>query len=211
MRVDVGANTFVERDNPIANADDLNKLCDLGFLYTEFGDDPLAYLALAKETDCERSLAYLEKACEGFGLTVPTGVAENIDDAVNSVFAEAALFSTRKVVELVERFCADRGIELMFVLSYRQASMHSMLNGEERFDQGFVDWLNRRPHPVVDMGEAFKAEFECSTLDPDAFIRRYYIGHHSPLGNAFTAWAMMDEVVTWLDPKPLTYRAGVGN
>ena len=36
-------------------------------------------------------------------------------------------------------------------------------------------------------------------------------GHHTPLGNAFTAWAVMDQVVDRLNPGPVTYRSGVGN
>ena len=134
----------------------------------------------------------------------------DIEAAVEAVFTEAALFSTQYVVELVERFCADNEIELIFVLSYRQGSIRSVLDGGERFDQGFVDWLKRRSHPVVDMCQFFKTEFEHSTLDLDTFVNRYYNSHHTPLGNALTAWAMMDEVVNWLDPRPLTYQSGVG-
>jgi hypothetical protein len=87
-----------------------------------------------------------------------------------------------------------------------------VLGGDERFDQGFVDWLKSRPYPVVDMGESFKTAFEHSTFDLDTFVDRYYVngGHHTPTGNAFTAWTMMDEVVDWLDPKPLTYQSGLG-
>ena len=212
LRVDVRAKTCVERDNPIATADDLSKLSDLDFVYTEFGQDPLVYLGLATETGDDKSLTYLEKACKRFGLTVPAGAADDIGAAVEAVFTEAALFSTQYVVELVERFCADNGIELAFVLSYRQASIRSMLAGGERFDQGFVDWLKLRSHSVVDMGESFKTEFEHSTFDLDTFVKRYYVdgGHHTPPGNAFTAWAMMDEVVDWLDPRPLTYESNVG-
>jgi hypothetical protein len=212
LRADVGAKTCVERGNPIATADDLSKLRDLDFVLAEFGEDPLVYLGLATETEGERSLAYLEKACERFGLTVPAGAGDDIEAAVEAVFTEVALFSTQYVVELVERFCADNGIELLFALSYRSASIRTVLGGDERFDQGFVDWLKSRPYPVVDMGESFKTAFEHSTFDLDTFVERYYVngGHHTPTGNAFTAWAMMDEVVDWLDPKPLTYQSGLG-
>ena len=211
LRVDIGSKTCVERDNPIATADDLGKLRDLDFMFAEFGEDPLVYLGLATEIEGERSLDYLEKACERFGLTVPAGAADDIGAAVETGFTEVALFSTEYVVGLVERFCADNGIELLFVLSYHQSSIRSFLGGGERFDQVFVDWLKSRPHTVVDMGESFRAEFEHSTFDLDTFVKRYYVdgGHHTPTGNAFTAWAMMDDVVNWLDPKPLTYQSGV--
>ena len=210
LRVDVGANACVERDNPIATAGDLSELCDLDFVFAEFGEDPLVYLGLARETEGERSLAYLEEACKRFGLAVPAGAADDIGAAVEAVFTEAALFSTQYVVEQVERFCADNGIELVFMLSYGEAAIRSALGGGDRFDQGFVDWLKRRSHPVLDLCESFKTEFEHSTLDLDTFVKRYYIGHHTPIGNAFTAWAVMEEVVNWLDPKPVTYRSGVG-
>ena len=176
----------------------------------EFGEDPLVYLALAKEAEGERSLAYLEQACERFGLTVPAGAADDIGAAVAAVFTEAALFSTRYVVELVERFCADNGIALLFMLSYGEASIRSVLDGRDRFDQAFVDWLKRRSCPVVDLCESFKNEFEHSTFGLDTLMRRYYTDHHTPLGNVFTAWVVMDELVNWLHPKPVTYRSGVG-
>ena len=207
LQVDVRANTCVECDNRMATADDLNMLRDLDYVCAEFGEDPLVYLALATEAEGERSIAYLDKACERFGLTVPAGAAEGIEAAVEAVFTEAAVFSTRHLVELVERFCADNRIKLIFVLSYSQASIRSVLDGDERFDQGFVDWLKRRSHPVVDMCESFKTEFEHSIFDLDTFLKRYYIGHHTPLGNTFAAGAMMDEVVNWLDPKPVTYES----
>ena len=31
------------------------------------------------------------------------------------------------------------------------------------------------------------------------------MGRHTPIGNAFTAWAVMDEVVAWLHPEPVGY------
>ena len=96
------------------------------------------------------------------------------------------------------------------MLSYGEAIIRSVLDGNDRFDQGFVDWIKRRSHPVIDLCESYTTEFEYSTLDLDTFMRRYYTGHHTPLGNVFTAWAVMDEVVDWLHPKPVTYRSGVG-
>jgi hypothetical protein len=160
---------------------------------------------MAKDTEGDRSLAHLDKACEGFGLAMPPDAAENIATAAQAVFAQAALFSTQKVVELIERFCASRRIKLMCVLSYRQSSILSMLDGGGRFDQDFVDWLKRRPYPVIDMGESFQAEFEHSNLDSNTFVKKHYIGHHTPLGNNFTAWTTVDEVVNWLNPKPASY------
>ncbi len=210
LRVDVGAGTCVEHDHLIARPEDLNKLCDLDYVCSEFGDDPLLYLSLAKLNEGEQAAIYLAGGCERFGLAAPAGAIANIKAAADAVFTEAALYSTRHVVGLVEQFCAENGIKLMFVLSYEEGTIRSVLAGEERFDREFVDWLKGRPHPVIDMCDAFKTEFDHSTFDLDVFMKRYYIGHHTPLGNAVTAWEMMDAVVDWLDPKPLSYQSGVG-
>ena len=42
--------------------------------------------------------------------------------------------------------------------------------------------------------------------DVQAFLEPYYIGHHTPRGNFFFAWAIKDRIVEWLDPRPLPYR-----
>jgi hypothetical protein len=39
------------------------------------------------------------------------------------------------------------------------------------------------------------------------YMKRYYIGHYSPIGNHFFAYSIKDTIVDWLDPKPITYRS----
>ena len=60
------------------------------------------------------------------------------------------------------------------------------------------------------MCEAFKNGFSQSSVDPDTFVKRYYIGHHTPFGNSYTAWTMMDEIVNLISPKPVGYQSGIG-
>jgi hypothetical protein len=52
----------------------------------------------------------------------------------------------------------------------------------------------------------FEQEFARSKMGTEEFIARHYIGHHTPAGNHFTAMAMKDAVVKWLEPKPSPYR-----
>ena len=207
LRVNVSANSSVECENPIVVADDLRRMRDMDFLQATFGEDPLLYLAMALGSQGEKSLKYLQGACERLGVGVPANPTQDIEAAAEAVFTEAALFSTRQVVQLVEDFCEDYGIGLMFVLSFIQRTLRSVLAGGDRFDREFADWLRGRGRPLVDMCDCFAREFENSQTDPDAFVGRYYIGqHHSPCGNAYTARAIKETVVGWLDPKPEPYR-----
>jgi hypothetical protein len=49
---------------------------------------------------------------------------------------------------------------------------------------------------------------------PEDYVQRYYIalmghqgyGHYSPTGNHFFAFAIKDDLVDWLEPKPPAYR-----
>ena len=206
LRVNVAANTFVERVGPIPSADRMHRMRNLDFLYDTFKDDPLLYYAMALGSETEAAAGYLARACELLGVAMPSGAGSDIEAAAEAVFTEAALFSTRQVVQLVETFCDENRIELMFVLSIAERTLRSVLGGGERFDRGFADWLAARGRPIVDMCDRFEDEFDHSTRETDPFLERYYMGHHKPFGNAYTAWAVADTVVAWLDPKPAPYR-----
>jgi stage V sporulation protein SpoVS len=146
--VNVGTNTFVERENSIPSDRQLERLRNLDFVYNEFVEDPLVYLTIAAESEGEIAAAFLAGACELLGLPAPTDLAVSLEAAVNTVFTAAALASACHVVGLVERFCAENGIELMFVLSYREGTIRSVLGGGKRFDRDFVAWLKAHAKPV---------------------------------------------------------------
>jgi hypothetical protein len=125
---------------------------------------------------------------------------------IRKIHTEAALFATQNVVTWAEEFAGEAGKKLMIMLSFGRGNVAKHLSGEPPFDQSFVDWLKGKPYPVVDMREAFAADYQSSKADVDQYLAPFYNGHHTPRGNFFTAWAIKDRVVQWLDPKPLPYR-----
>ena len=206
LRVNVSADSYVECANPIPSANDLSNMRDLDFLQKTFGEDALLYLAMAMASQGEQAQGYLQGACERFGVGMPAN-AHDMEAATEAVFTEAALFSTRKIVQMVEDFCDENGIALMYILSFIARTLRSILAGTDRFDRELATWLRERGRPLVDMCDCFSREFENSQEDLDAFIERYYVGqHHSPCGNTFTARAITETVVGWLDPKPVPYQ-----
>jgi hypothetical protein len=58
------------------------------------------------------------------------------------------------------------------------------------------------------MRDVFAREYRSFAGDADAFLERHYNGHHTPAGDFFTAWAIKERVVRYLDPAPLPYRTG---
>ena len=43
-------------------------------------------------------------------------------------------------------------------------------------------------------------DFKSFNLSVGDYFKRYFIGHYSPAGNHFFAYAIKDKVVDWLDP-----------
>jgi hypothetical protein len=113
-----------------------------------------------------------------------------------------------RVVEKAEEFAAREKRRVLYVLSYNPQTVRRQLQGKPRFDQAFVDFLEKRKLPHVDLLKAHAAD--CARFAPkvDAYVDRYYIGHYNPLGNHFCAFAMRDRVAKMLQPPPPAYAPG---
>lgn len=205
LRVNVEKDEYIERENLLQNPEDVYKLCDRDWVIEHFQDDPVLKTALALKVDEGASPEDLQPVAVSFGLPSNLVTADEAGAAIQKLHTEAALFSTRCVVEMTERFCEETGKKLMVVLSFGQGNILRALNSEPLFDQTLVDWLVTRSYPVFDMREAFVEDFKSSSVDPKSYLARYYNGHHSPAGNFFTAWALKDTIVEWLNPKPRPY------
>ena len=94
----------------------------------------------------------------------------------------------------------------MVLLSFGRHNMTAALEGQPRFDQTFVDRLASKPYPVIDMRDSFRQKYQSFDGSADQFLKPYYNGHHTPAGNFFTAWAIKNRVVEWLDPAPRPYQ-----
>ena len=111
------------------------------------------------------------------------------------------------VVEDAERFASDRGIKLMILLSFGRQRLKDDLMRRPRFDQVFLDWMRtRNALTVIDLRNAFSNEFKQVNSGIDEFVDRFYVGHHNPAGNFFTARAIKDAICHWLEPRPGPYQ-----
>lgn len=193
LRVDPGLTKCEPVENPIQTAEDVYKLCDAEWVYENYKDDPILKLLVASsEGSDDRPIPI------AFGLPV--------EPAAFQAHKEAALFASRQVITWAKEFCERTNRRLMVVLSFGDHNIAAALRGDEPFDRTFTDWLKQTGLPVVDMRKEFAEAYKSSSEGIDAFLKPYYIGHHSPLGNFFFARAMVRHVVEWLDPKPAPYR-----
>jgi hypothetical protein len=69
------------------------------------------------------------------------------------------------------------------------------------------------PYPLVKANGLRKhvedyAAYRCT---PQEYTDRLYVAHYGPQGNHFFAFAVKDDVVAWLDPKPPAYDREAGD
>ena len=103
-------------------------------------------------------------------------------------------------------FAEKEGKKLMILLSYSSRDILHACQDAPRFDQTFVDYLGENGFLSVDALCKHVEDFRFFSCSPEEYIRRYYIGHYNPKGNHFFAFAVKDDIVKWLNPKPPTYR-----
>jgi hypothetical protein len=206
LRVNVQQDWCKQIENMCRGPQDVYRLCDEDFVWQTFKDDPVLQLVLVTRSD-EKVLQKLVKpVAGGFGVSDRADTNTQAAQRIKEIHTEAALYATKNVVTWTEQFVKKTGKKLMVILSFGRGNIDKELRGMPRFDQSFVNWLKDKPYPVIDMRDFFRADYKRFKVDINAYLKRYYIGHHNPAGNFFTAWAIKNRMVEWLDPLPAPYR-----
>jgi len=207
LKVDVERGLCQPVENLFGRSEQVYQLCDEKFVCNMFENDFVLGLVMAARADRQVQSGRAESK-QRFG--VPGWVTASQTPAgktIRKMYTEAALFATENVLQQVEAFTRKDNRKLMIVLSFDRHTLIEYLKTGKRFDQGFVDRLADKAYPVVDMRDAFSADYAESRLSPEEYVQQFYVGvHHNPRGNFFTAWAIRQRVAKWLKPAPLPYR-----
>ncbi len=207
LRVDVAKGICKQKENISKTAKDLYKLCDENYLWRTFKNDPILKMVMAARKGGRNiSAELINPMAVTFGIPDEKIANTEATKKIKKIHTEAALFATQNVVTWAYEFARKNHKKLMVMLTFGRGNVAKHLSGEPRFDQGFVDWLKDKSYPVIDMRDVFAADYKKYKVDIDQYLAPFYNGHHTPRGNFFTAWAIKDRVIQWLNPKPLPYR-----
>jgi hypothetical protein len=206
LRVNVKQKRCEQIENVCRKPEDVYKLCDKDFVWETFKDDTVLHLVLARRAGDKATRESVSSLADALGIPRGTIADLKANQQVRDIHTEAALYATKNIVAWTEQFVKKNGKKLMVILSFGQGNIARALQGAPRFDQSFVDWLGNKPYPVLDMRDFFFSDYRQFKVDVNRYLKRYYIGHHNPAGNFFTAWAIKKRFVEWLDPKPAPYR-----
>jgi hypothetical protein len=206
LRVNVQQDRCEQVENLCRKPQDVYKLCDEDFVWQAFRDDPVLQGVLAMRSGRKVSQELVKAIAMDFGIPYEDIADLDAGQQIREIHTEAALYATKNILTWTEQFVKRTGKKLMVMLSFGQGNIAGDLRGVPRFDQSLVDWLKNKSYPVIDMRDFFRADYKQFKVDINTYLKRYYIGHHNPAGNFFTAWAFKNRVVEWLDPPPKPYR-----
>lgn len=206
LKVNVEKETCEQVENIFKKGEEVYRLCDEDFVWRTFRDDAVLARVVATRMKKPGQAPPVERVAVGFGIPKAAyGNAKSVEQ-IRWMHTEAALFATKNIVTWTEEFVNRTGKKLMVILSFGRYNIAEVLMDNEPFDKSFTEWLKGKPYPVIDMRDAFREQFTRFKGHANTFLRQYYIGHHNPAGNFFTAWAIKKRIVEWLEPKPLPYR-----
>jgi len=210
VKVDLKNKTITEHGNPCPTKESFYNLCNLEKTYQIFKDDFVLKIMLAhKNSKMKNPLKSYSKLMD---LIKTHGIKTNIDNATTlaleaeELHQKAALFSTKQIVNWTEKFIAQTEKKILYVLSYPGSTVAKYITEGSRFDQDFVNFLNKRNLPFIDLLEEHKKDYSKYKISMEDYIDSYFVGHYNPRGNFFCAQVLKNKLVNFMDPKPLPYR-----
>jgi hypothetical protein len=203
---DLGRREFVERRSHCPKPADLYRICDADWLMESFRGDWFFHTAMAKKRVSGVDLELLRAHADSFGLRFDAKDPDALAASAGHAHTIIGLHSTLWVLDRARAFATERGKKLMFLLSYGAGGGMAAARGKPIEDSLVLDRLRALPEPHIDIRDHHAADFKDFACDVEAYSKRYWIGHYSPRGNHFFAYAIKDAVVRWLEPKPVAYR-----
>ena len=205
LKVNIEEERCVAVENLLPERSSVEKLRSSNYRESTFAEDPILRLRMALQGEQKIDSSLVKTIAKSFGFPASQLPQGSPRTQIRKIHTEAALFATSKIIDWTEEYARRHNKKLMVILSFGRGRMKEALSGQPLFDQTFVDQLVTKPYPVIDMRDAFATEYQSFKANLDSFLAPYYIGHHTPKGNFFTAWSIKNQVTEWLSPKPAPY------
>jgi len=214
VRFNLETGRFEERPGVCPDEDALRALCDPDHFYATFKDDPIVKL-FALIVGGEAEVGELESLAEALGVKVDLRDPKTRREDARRLHDAYGFKASEFILDDFRRWAAERGRKVMIILTYYRFPVpQSILRGEPRPDQCFLDYLDRNGFLYVDTAAKFAEDSKRYNLSYEEYEESFRVrpkgaavfGHFTPLGNTHYAFLFKDEIVEWLDPKPPAYR-----
>ena len=207
IEMDVETGRFLEKENLLATPESLYRMTDPEFMVDALRDDWMLQMsAYVAEHIRDLDKTGLNRLAQALGAEPITATDDReITDQVGALRDSYAFAATKHILDEAIEFTERHHKKLLVVLFWPEATRQLIRSGR-RYDEPVVQHLRSRGVRYFDMNLVHVEDFKCFRMSLDEYLDRYLVGHYSPIGNHFFAFAIKDTIVDWLDPKPITYR-----
>lgn len=206
VEIDLTTGAFVEHENLLDTPEKLYKMTDPDFMVDALHDDLMVQLYAIDSIDPDSiDRAPLNTLADV--LQVP-----RIDFSSHETMSISAMHlrnhygfaATQFILDKTAEFCKNKNKNLLIILLCPLAMME-LLRGEPRYDQPVANFVQQRGYNYFDMNLIHQKDFKLFNMTVEEYVDYYFIGHYSPKGNHFFAYALKDKLLEILDPPPVTY------
>lgn len=197
-----------EHGSRISKAENLYHMTDPDWMVENLKDDLALQMGLYAEGQIDAvDVAKLKQLSEHLNRPLDLEESPLPRETVASLLDAYSFAATKTILKKAKTtYANEHDKKLMVILFDPYRVMRTLLQGGTRYDQEIVDFLEENEFNVFDMNLVHCEDYKSFNLSVDDYCKRYFIGHYSPAGNHFFAYALKDRMVDWLDPKPLPYR-----
>lgn len=197
-----------ERPNVCPTPESLFDLCDEEYVISTFADDLVVQLLVGRQTNDFGFLENHQQLATALGVNLDLSTEEAAADSATALYDTMAFRSTTILLTRLHDQLTRSGKKLLVLLSYPEQTVADICRHglERRPDQEFVSALESTGIPYVDILPAHAQDFAAFRISADDYVKRMFIGHYTPSGNHFFAFAVKEALRTWLQPAPPSYR-----
>ncbi|MBI1323795.1 hypothetical protein GC170_11520 [bacterium] len=214
-RIDPNTGALVDKPNYADTPDKLRKLCEFETVYETFRNDMIVHALIAIRTGRIVNRASIDEMAAVAGVKdIDLSTLDRVKGSVQRLYEAYAIRAGMRIMERVQTKLTRAGKKLFVLLSYPGPNVWYACAGKPKdakppihdfHPREFVEFLQDRKIPFIDTVNKHVEEFAQFRIDAKAYVERYYIGHYNPKGQHFFAFAIKNEIVQWLSPRPPTY------
>ena len=209
LKVDMKKGIIKECENPCPTPDSYYKLCNINDAYKIFRDDFVLKIMIAHQKsgsdNPQKQYASLMDLTKTHGIETKIDTGSTLSETADKIHREAALFSSKLLVEKIEDYAEKNNKKVLWILSYPPSYIGKHYREGIRWDKEFIDFMVSKNVPLIDLSQLHLDDFENYKIDFEKYLSAHFVGHYNPRGNFFCAHAVRDKLIKMLDPKPLSY------
>lgn len=206
IEMDFKNGKLIEKPNPLSTPNALLKMADADWMYKNLKDDIALQLLLFRnrkisDLDIEKA----ELLAKHLNVKVNLRDKANLENAVIDLLDKYSFAASEYVLSKLKTYAEMNNKKLMIVIFDPYRVTNSLILNNTRYDGQIVEFLEKENFNYFDMNLVHVKDFKNFNLSLDDYYNRYFLGHYNPTGNHFFAYSIKNQVVNWLNPKPLPY------